>query len=75
MVYAIHFLPENYNEMLGKIQTLLKLSNLKQEWRNRRKKMLSEKIDVTAFLIWFVENYPESHEVMKNNQNYQVRFK
>ena len=36
--------------------------------------MLSEKIDVTAFMVWFVENYPESVEIMKKNPDYQLRF-
>jgi hypothetical protein len=29
--------------------------------------MLSDKIDVTAFMVWFVENYPESVKIMKEN--------
>ncbi len=33
------------------------------EWRDRARKMLEEKIDVTAFLIYFIENYPESHKI------------
>jgi len=37
--------------------------------------MLSEKIDVTAFMVWFVENYPESAKIMKENPGYQYRFK
>lgn len=46
---------------------LLKAPNLKQKWQKRRKKMLSEKIDVTAFMVWFIENYPESVRIMKEN--------
>jgi len=38
-------------------------------------KMLEEKIDVTAFLIWFVENWPESFSIMKENPDYQYRFR
>jgi len=37
--------------------------------------MLSEKIDVTAFLVWFVENWPESFKTMMENPGYQERFK
>ena len=29
--------------------------------------MLFEKIDVTGFMVWFVENYPESVGIMKEN--------
>jgi hypothetical protein len=37
--------------------------------------MLSEKIDVTAFFTWFIENYPESQRIMQENPDYQRHFK
>ncbi len=43
-------------------------------YSQRRKKMLSEKIDPTAFLTWFVEAWPDSREVMLNNPDSQFRF-
>jgi len=61
--------------MFQKIEELLSMRNLKQEWQKRRQKMLADKIDVTAFLVWFVENYPESVNIMKKNPDYQYRFK
>lgn len=54
---------------------LLKQNNLREEWQKRRAKMLADKIDVTAFLVWFVENYPESFEIMRKNPDYQYNFK
>ena len=33
------------------------------------------KIDVTAFMVWFVENYPDSVKIMRENSDYQLRFK
>jgi len=54
---------------------LLKNKNLEEEIQKRRQKMLSDKIDVTAFMVWFIENYPESVKVMKVNPDYQYRFK
>ncbi len=53
----------------------LKGVNRKKEWQEKRKKMLSEKINYTAFMVWFVENYPESFKIMKENPNFQYRFK
>jgi len=35
---------------------------------------LSDKIDVTAFMVWFIEHYPESVNVMKHNPDYQHQF-
>jgi hypothetical protein len=37
--------------------------------------MLKEKIDVTAFLVWFIENYPESVRIMREDPDYQEKFK
>jgi len=69
------FQPEEFDKMSEKIKELLRIPNLKQDWQKRRKKMLSEKIDVTAFIVWFVENYPESVKIMKDNPDYQWKFK
>ncbi len=69
------FRPDDAEKMFEKIEELLAVPNLKEEWQIRRQKMLSEKIDYTQFLIWFVENYPESRKVMKVDPDYQWRFK
>lgn len=69
------FKPNETDKMFIKIEELLKLNNLKEEWQKRRQKMLADKIDVTAFLVWFVENYPDSFRIMKENPDYQYNFK
>lgn len=69
------FLPEKFDNMIGKIKELLEIRNIKEEWQLRRQKMLADKIDVTAFWVWFIENYPTSTKVMKENPNYQYKFK
>lgn len=69
------FTPDKFDKMLEKIKELLKMPNLKQEWQKRRERMLKDKIDVTAFLVWFVENYPESAKIMRERPEYQYRFR
>jgi hypothetical protein len=54
--------------------TLLKTPDIKHIWKKKRERMLSEKIDVTAFMVWFIENYPESAKIMKKDPDYQYRF-
>lgn len=54
---------------------LLSIDGIKKEWKKRRQKMLADKIDVTAFMIWFIKNYPQSFDEMKRNPNYQYKFK
>lgn len=58
-----------------KIDELIKITDVRTIFQERRKRMLDEKIDVTAFITWFIENYPESRNIMKNNPDYQLRFK
>jgi uncharacterized protein len=67
--------PEDQQRAIQKGCDLLKVPWLKEEWRRRRDLMLKDKIDVTAFLVWFVENYPESVRVMKENPEYQYNFR
>jgi hypothetical protein len=69
------FLPSETDKMFSKIKELLGMSNLKDEWQKRRQRMLNDKIDVTAFLVWFIENYPDSANVMRQNPDFQYRFK
>jgi uncharacterized protein len=69
------FPPSNFDSLLEKAIELITYPNLKEEWRQRQKRMLEDKIDVTAFMVWFVENLPRSAEIMKNDPEYQLRFK
>ena len=62
-------------KLCEKVESLLSTPNLRELFQQRRRDMLSEKIDVTAFFTWFIENYPESQKIMKENPNYQWRFK
>ncbi|NMB36521.1 MAG: hypothetical protein GX993_00580 [Bacteroidales bacterium] len=64
----------NPTKLINKLEELLSISNLKDDFIFRRQKMLADKIDVTAFLTWFIDNYPESKKIMKKNPAYQSRF-
>jgi uncharacterized protein len=44
---------------------LLNSNDISEQWLQKRNKILSEKIDVTAFMVWFIENYPQSVKIMK----------
>ena len=69
-------LNENYAIVsFQKIEELLSMPNLKQEWQLRRQKMLSEKIDYAQFLTWFIEYYPDSRKTMRDNPDCQWQFK
>lgn len=46
----------------------------RQDWKGKRGQMLADNIDVTAFMIWFIENWPEGFSIIKENPGYQERF-
>lgn len=61
-------------DTLLRVQETLKETN-KLTSQQKADGMIKEKIDPTQFLVWFIENYPGSIEIMKNKPNYQNRFK
>jgi uncharacterized protein len=65
---------EDQQKAITKGMELLTMPNIKEEWQEKRQKMVAEKIDVTAFLVWFIENYPQSIQVMKENPDCQYKF-
>ncbi len=58
--YGLVFNFSNQDKAMEKALELLKQKNLKKEFQKRRMKMLNDKIDVTSWLIDFVESYHES---------------
>ena len=67
--------PGSAEKMYEVVKEILDMPNRQEEWQTRRQKMLSEKIDYAQFLTWFIENYPESQKIMRENPDYQYRFK
>jgi hypothetical protein len=62
------------NGVMDKAQELLNTVDIKGLMKKRRDQILSEKIDVAAFITWFIDNYPKSRDIMKENPSYQYRF-
>jgi len=69
-------IPVNKTDRLfALVNDLLQTPDIKSEWQKKRMKMLEEKIDVTAFWTWMIDNYPESESILENDPNYPDRFK
>jgi len=54
---------------LGKAIEILQDPASKEKWRSKRERLLADKIDVTAFMVWFIENYPRSFTVQSRHGN------
>lgn len=59
--------------LLNEMKVLLE-RDTRAIFRERRERMISEKIDVTAFLIWYLEHYPDSRQTMKEDPDFQYKF-
>lgn len=73
LTYA--YQPEDFDKMYHHIENILANPNAKEEWIKKRDKFLEDMIDPTKFFVWYVENYPESKNIMKNNPDYQYNFR
>jgi len=56
--YDLMYSFANSDEALKKAIEILEIPNIKEDWRIKKEYMLSDKIDVTDFMIKFIENYP-----------------
>lgn len=61
--------------ILAKVDEILEMNDGKQIFAERRKQLLNDKIDPTAFMAWLVENYPDSIATLTKNPDYQYNFK
>ncbi|MCF7916304.1 MAG: DUF354 domain-containing protein [Candidatus Omnitrophica bacterium] len=60
--------PENPQMLLNRIKELMGMKDLKKLFLNRKKKMLSEKIDVSNFFIQLIESY--LNRAKQNSKNH-----
>ena len=74
--YSLLYSYYNEKELLVKVEEIItNIDTIKKKWKEKREKLLKDKTDVTAFMVWFIENYPESFREMKENPEIQHRFR
>ena len=73
--YGLLFSYRNIYGIIEKAEELLNNPSLKSDILSKRNKMLSDKINVNDFLIWLIDQYPDSLEILKNNPDYSLKFK
>ena len=61
-------------ELYRTIEELVSMTDGKKEFEKRRLGMLSSTINVSAFLVWLIENYPQSVKEWKNNPQIRSQF-
>lgn len=73
--YGVIYSFRDFSGVLEKALELIQKPDQKKIHQERARKMVSQKIDVSGFLIWFVRNYPQSKDIIKKDPAYQNRFK
>jgi len=73
--YELLFHCKSSDPLKEKILFFLNNKHLKQEWQNKRRHLLQDKIDVTKFLLFLIENYPRSIKALKENNSSLLQFK
>lgn len=73
--YNLCFHLKNDSKAIEFIKNLISNENLSEEYSHKKEIMLKDKINVTDFMVWFVENYSNSFHIMKENPDYQYNFR
>jgi uncharacterized protein len=73
--YGLCYHLTDEKDILAKSVELLTNQEIHTEYQARKNRLLHEKIDGTAFLTWFVGNYPQSEEKMRLDPGFQYNFK
>jgi len=63
------------NKLFSTIDLLLQQKNLKSIWKEKVTRLFADKIDLTAFVMWLINNYPNSLDTIKQNPDHQYNFK
>jgi len=58
--YGLIYSFGNPEKAIHKALELIRQLDLKETWSEKRQKLLANKIDVTKFMVDFIDNYPES---------------
>jgi len=67
--YGLIFNIRDTKRAIKKAEEMIQNPNLNREWQDKKEKMLEDKCDITKFMVWFIENYPQSFKDIKESSN------
>lgn len=67
------FKPDDFDAALKMIETIVNADSA--IYKVRSEHMINNSINFAGFLTWFIENYPTSARIMKENPDYQYNFR
>ena len=72
---SFNYLPKDFASMYAKLARVISEDNFKKKFKEKRRKMLSDKIDLSKFMTWLFENYPNSILEYQNEPDIQYKFR
>lgn len=69
------FLPKEESKAIDSAVEIINNEKSKDEWQRKKQAYLEKKVDVTKFLVWLIENYPQSGNEIKSNPEIINSFK
>ncbi len=69
------FRPDEIASSFNKLDELARSPQYEKQFEQSRLLLLNDKIDITGLLAWFIENFPESPQIMRSDPDYQFRFR
>ncbi len=73
--FGLLFNIPNPEKAIEKAIEIARSESVKKEWCEKREKLLKEKTDITSFMVWFIENFPESMNEFKQNPDVPFIFR
>jgi hypothetical protein len=73
--FKTFYIAQNFDDVVIKAIDLLKRIDLEFEAKRESQKIIDQSICLTDFMVWFIEDYPNSVKIMNENPDYQYRFK
>lgn len=65
---------ESESQLIEEVKKFLAIENYKETFKKKTQTILAEKTNITKFMVWFIENYPNSFNKLKNDPNYERNF-
>jgi predicted glycosyltransferase len=73
--FKTFYIAQDFNDVLTSSISLLENEHIGDEGALESKSIQKSGICLTDFMVWFIENYPASKKIMKENPDYQYKFK
>jgi uncharacterized protein len=71
--YHLIFNFKDPQKAINKSIELIQVPDLKTEWENKKDLLLAEKTDLTKFLVYFIENYPQSLKKIRDEHKNSIK--